>query len=42
MGRLWRGHADLCPGWKELMRSLPDEEKRAYVERHNFPADTFA
>jgi len=24
------------------MKSLPEDEKRAYVEKYNFPADKFA
>jgi hypothetical protein len=40
-GRLWRWHANFCPGWRAFMKSLPDEAKRAYVERYNFPADKF-
>jgi len=42
VGRLWRWHANFCPGWKAFMKSLPDEEKRAYVEKYNFRADKFA
>jgi hypothetical protein len=42
MGRLWRWHANFCPGWKQYMKSLPDEEKQAFVERYNFPANKFA
>jgi hypothetical protein len=42
LGRLWRFHANFCPGWKAFMKSLPEEEKRAFVEKYNFPADKFA
>ena len=42
VGRLWRWHANFCPGWKAFMNSLPEDETRAYVEKYNFPADKFA
>jgi hypothetical protein len=42
MGRLWRWHANFCPGWKQYMKSLPDEEKQAFIERYNFPENKFA
>lgn len=42
VGRLWRWHANFSPGWKAHMTSLPEDEKRAYVETYNFPANTFA
>jgi len=42
LGRIWRWHANFCPGWKAYMKSLPDDEKRAIVEEYNFPANKFA
>lgn len=42
MGRLWRWHANFCPGWKAYMKSLPDDERRALAQRYRFPADKFA
>jgi hypothetical protein len=42
LGRLWRFHANFCPGWRKFMASLPDEEKRVYIERYQLPADKFA
>lgn len=42
LGRLWRWHANICPGWRAYMKSLPEEEKRVIVERYNFPAGKFA
>ena len=42
LGRLWRWHANFCPGWKAYMRSLSDDEKREIVERYSFPANKFA
>jgi len=42
LGRLWRWHANFCPGWKAYMKSLPDDEKQVFVERYNFRAGKFA
>jgi hypothetical protein len=42
LGRIWRWHANFCPGWKAYMKSLPDDEKKAIVEKYNFPANKFA
>lgn len=41
LGRLWRWHANFCPGWRAYMTSLPAEERRAIVERYGFPATKF-
>nr|MCU0305954.1 hypothetical protein [Thermoanaerobaculales bacterium] len=42
LGRLWRFHANFCPGWKAFLRSLPDEERRTFIDRYNLAADRFA
>ncbi len=42
MGRLWRWHANFCPGWRTYMRSLPEDEKRLLVERYRLPPNRFA
>ena len=42
LGRLWRWHATICPGWRAYMRSLPEETKRDFVERYHLRADRFA
>ena len=42
LGRVWRWHANFCPGWKAYMKSLPDDEKETIVEKYNFPATKFA
>jgi hypothetical protein len=42
LGRLWRFHANFCPGWKAYIKSLPDEERRSYIERYDFPPGKFA
>ena len=36
LGRLWRWHINWCPGWKEYMTSLPNDEKRQLAEKYNF------
>jgi hypothetical protein len=35
LGRLWRWHANWCPGWKLYMRSLPEKDRVAIAERYN-------
>jgi hypothetical protein len=42
LGRVWRWHANFCPGWRAYMKSLPDDEKKAIIEQYNFPAKKFA
>ncbi len=42
LGRVWRWHANFCPGWKAFMKSLPDDEKKVIIETYNFPAAKFA
>ena len=42
LGRVWRWHTNFCPGWKNYMKSLPDDEKQALIEKYNFPATKFA
>lgn len=42
LGRLWRFHANFCPGWKAFLRSLPDDERRTFIDRYNLVADRFA
>lgn len=27
LGRIWRWHANWCPGWKSYMNSLPEEKR---------------
>ncbi|MEJ2642808.1 MAG: hypothetical protein P8010_24930 [Desulfosarcinaceae bacterium] len=34
LGRLWRWHANWCPGWRAYMRSLPPEEREAIAEKY--------
>jgi IS1 family transposase len=37
LGRLWRWHANWCPGWKSYMKSLPDQERRELAEKYDLP-----
>jgi hypothetical protein len=30
LGRLWKWHADWCPGWKAYMTSLPNDERNSW------------
>jgi hypothetical protein len=34
LGRLWRFHANWCPGWNAYMRSLPEEDRRRLAEQY--------
>lgn len=34
MGRFWRWHINWCPGWKQYMISLNEEEKAAIVLKY--------
>lgn len=34
LGRLWRWHANWCPGWKKYLASLPDDERRELAARY--------
>ncbi len=35
LGRLWRWHANWCPGWKQYMQSLPDTERTSLAQKYN-------
>ena len=35
LGRMWRWHANWCPGWKAYMKSLPDEKRESIAEKYN-------
>ena len=35
LGRIWRWHANWCPGWKSYMKSLSDNERIGLAERYN-------
>jgi hypothetical protein len=34
IGRLWRWHANWCPGWKGYMASLPAEERIELAKKY--------
>ncbi len=34
LGRLWRWHANWCPGWKSYMSSLPDSDRINLAEKY--------
>jgi hypothetical protein len=34
IGRLWRWHANWCPGFKAYMNSLPAEERQAVAHQY--------
>ena len=35
LGRLWRWHANWCPGWKEYMNSLDEEKRQEIAKNYN-------
>jgi hypothetical protein len=35
LGRLWRWHANWCPGWKSYMKSLKPEERINIARKYN-------
>ncbi len=35
LGRIWRWHAGWCPGWKEYMTTLSDEERIELAQKYN-------
>ncbi|RJO63048.1 MAG: hypothetical protein C4523_21470 [Myxococcales bacterium] len=35
LGRLWRWHANWCPGWKAYITSLPQERRQDLAKRYN-------
>jgi hypothetical protein len=37
LGRLWRWHANWCPGWKAYMTSLPEKDRITIAERYGMP-----
>lgn len=34
LGRLWRWHANWCPGWKAYMESLQPEDRISIAEKY--------
>lgn len=35
LGRVWRWHANWCPGWIQYMTSLPDDDRKTLAENYN-------
>jgi len=35
LGRIWRWHANWCPGWNGYMRSLDPQERARLAETYN-------
>ena len=35
LGRIWRWHASWCPGWKQYLKSLHDDERTRIVLKYN-------
>ena len=35
LGRLWRWHANWCPGWKKYVTSLPDEKRTKIAKQYH-------
>ncbi len=35
LGRLWRWHANFCPGWKAYMNSLAPERRYELARKYN-------
>ncbi len=33
-GRLWKWHIGFCPGWKSYISSLPEDERKAVLEKY--------
>ncbi len=36
VGRIWRWHINICPGWKGYFTSLPAQEKEELAARYDF------
>jgi len=34
-GRLWKWHIRWCPGWKQYLKSLPEEEREAINRKYS-------
>ena len=35
VGKVWRWHANWCPGWKSYMKSLTEEQRNILAEKYN-------
>lgn len=35
LGRLWRWHANWCPGWKKYIQSLPNGQRTELAQKYD-------
>ena len=35
LGKIWRWHANWCPGWKNYMNSIPGEKRMVIAEKYD-------
>jgi hypothetical protein len=35
LGKIWRWHANWCPGWKSYMQSLPEKDRTSIAKKYN-------
>ena len=35
IGRFWRWHINFCPGWKNYINSLSEEQKQVLIDKYN-------
>jgi hypothetical protein len=35
LGRLWRWHANWCPGWKRYLASLKEDKRAEIMEKYH-------
>lgn len=35
LGRIWRWHANWCPGWKSYITALSEKERLEVAQRYN-------
>ncbi|MFH2013220.1 MAG: hypothetical protein ABIJ37_11085 [Pseudomonadota bacterium] len=35
LGKIWRWHANWCPGWKSYMNSLKKKKRTAIAKKYN-------
>jgi hypothetical protein len=34
LGRIWKWHINLCPGWKKYITSLSDHDRKVLAEKY--------
>jgi len=35
LGKLWKFHTKICPGWKGYLKSLPEEERAELLKKYS-------